>query len=233
MRQSSRNVTVDLTRTLAIVLMVAFHFIYDLRTFGYHDWNIPYGPGWRQWREVIVTLFLLCVGIGMVYAHADFMKWKSFSRRLIQISSAAVLVSVVSYVMYPENWIYFGILHFIAVGTVLSIPLINAPRIALLAAGALLLATYFGYAAVRWPYYELFPALPWRPNDFVPLIPWLSAVWIGIAVGHSRWLKKDPLANAPYQRELAKPGQHSLLIYLVHQPVIIGVLFLIKLISEN
>lgn len=231
MRKSSRNITVDLTRTLAIVLMVAFHFIYDLRTFGYHNWSIPDGAGWRQWREVIVILFLLCVGIGMVYAHAGTVNWKSFSRRLMQITAGAILVSIVTYLIYPENWIYFGILHFIALASILSIPLINAPRMAILAALALLLATYFGYAEERWPYYELFPNLPWFPNDFVPLIPWLSVVWIGIALGHSRWLATDPLANMPYQQALAKPGQHSLIIYLAHQPIIIGALLLISLAS--
>lgn len=231
-RQIGRNTTVDLTRTLAIVLMVMFHFVYDLRTFGYHDWNIPNGPGWRHWRQVIVTLFLLCVGIGLVYAHGHCVKWRNLARRLLQITGAAILVSLASYATYPENWIYFGILHFIAVASVLSIPLVNAPRLALLAAVALLLATHFGVVETRWPYYALFPNLPWHPNDFVPLIPWLSAVWVGIAMGHSRWLEKDPLANVPYQRALAKPGQHSLIIYLVHQPVLIGLLFLIQFIPD-
>ena len=224
MKHVVRNFTVDIVRTIAILMMVVFHFIYDLRTFAYHDWDIPDGPGWKQWRESIVSLFLLCVGVSLVFSHSNSIRWKKFGLRFISILGAAILISIVTFYSYPENWIYFGILHFIAIASLLSLPLVNMPRLAVLAATGLLLATYFDLVNTRWPYYAFFPGLPWHPHDFVPLVPWLALVWIGIALGHSEWLRRDPLSGFPYRSQLVKPGQHSLAIYLLHQPVIIALM---------
>lgn len=227
MEPEKRNVTIDAVRTFALFLMVVFHFIYDLRAFGYHNWDIPDGQGWKQFRELIVSLFLFCVGVSLVYAHSAYIRWKSFLLRLGQITAGAIIVSVATYLIAPTTWIYFGILHFIAAGSLISLTMIRTPRIALLAALILLVATFFGYATPRWPYYELFPALPQHPSDFVPLIPWLALVWIGIAAGHNRWLASDPLRNLRYQRSVSMLGKHALIIYLLHQPILIGILLLV------
>lgn len=227
----SRNVTVDLLRTFAIALMVVFHFIYDLKVYGYHDFNIPNGGVWSYFRRFIISLFLLCAGVGLVYAHSANFHLKKWGTRILSLSLAATGISILTYIIYPKTWVYFGILHFIAAASLLSIPLINRPKTAIFAAIGLLFATYLGYTEIRWPYYVVFPSLPSRPVDFVPLIPWLSLLWLGIALGHSRWLKNDPLSGTVSSQYLVKPGQHSLAIYLIHQPIIFAVLTLVTYVT--
>ena len=220
----ARHISVDVIRTWAIVQMVVFHFIFDLGMFGYHQWQIPDGFGWRHWRYVIVTMFLLCVGIGLVFAHASDVRWSKFWRRLIWIALSAATVSGMTALSHPAQWVYFGVLHFIAVASLLSLPLVQRPRLALLAGCAMVAGTLFGLVSPRWPYYVICPQLPMHPVDFVPLFPWLSAVWFGIWLAHTRWFQSDPLGRWTLPAFLMLPGRHSLLVYMAHQPILVGAL---------
>ena len=223
-----RNVTVDLIRTLAIVLMVIFHFIYDLRSFGYVAWDIPDGPGWKQFRYLILTLFFICVGIGLVYAHGKMIRWRSFWRRFFQLVLAPPLVTAISLLMFPKNWIYFGVLHFILVASLVSLPLVYFPKLALLLGLALITSFNLSWLQSSWPFIYVGQWLPGYANDFVPIIPWLALVWIGIFLGRSEWLARDPLSFVKLKKWQAWPGQHSLLVYLIHQPILVGMLTLIS-----
>lgn len=223
-----RNITVDLMRTLAIVLMVVFHFIYDLRSFGYVAWDIPDGFGWKHFRYLILTLFFLCVGIGLVYAHKAAVRWRDFGRRLLYVLVGAGLVTAMSLVMFPTHWIYFGVLHFIVVASVLALPLVAQPNVALVAGVVMVLAFNLGWIGSGWPFVYIGQWLPSYANDFVPLIPWLGVVWLGIALGHSDTLDRDPLQKVPFNKSLATPGRHSLMIYLVHQPIMVGIISAVR-----
>ncbi|MDN3638683.1 heparan-alpha-glucosaminide N-acetyltransferase [Simiduia curdlanivorans] len=220
----NRNVTVDLIRTLAIVLMVVFHFIYDLRSFGYVAWDIPDGAGWKQFRYVILTLFFICVGIGLAYVHGKQTQWRGFLRRFMQVSVGAALVTAMSLVMFPKNWIYFGVLHFIALASLLALPLARRPQVALWFGLLFIAAFNMGWISSRWPFIYIGQWLPSYANDFVPIIPWFGVVCLGIFLGHSRWLARDPLGMIKLKRWQAWPGKHSLLVYLIHQPILIGLL---------
>lgn len=221
-----RNTTVDLMRTLAIVLMVVFHFIYDLRTFGYHQWDIPDGPGWKHFRYVILTLFFLCVGIGLVYAHSKIIHWQKFWKREFQVLVGALLVTAMSLVMFPANWIYFGVLHFIVLASVLALPFLRYPKLALVAAIVLIAGYNLGLLKSFWPFHwvaQTWPGfLPAYANDWVPLIPWLAVVWLGIWLAHQHWFTQDPLKAIQLPAWAQWPGRHSLLVYLMHQPLLVG-----------
>ena len=129
-----RDLSLDLIRGLAIIMMIAFHFIYDLNSFGFTQ--IPLFTHWLgiAWRCLIVFLFLSAVGISLVLAHKDHLKFKKFLKRIFYLGLAALLVSAGTFVMFPDGWVYFGILHLIWTSSLIAILFVNHPKTALLIA---------------------------------------------------------------------------------------------------
>lgn len=226
---SQRIFTLDLMRTLAIVLMVIFHFIYDLKFFAYVDWNTPDGEGWRSFRHVILILFFLCLGASLHLSHGKKIRWKKFFIRLLQIAISALAITIMSLVMFPNNYIYFGVLHFIAFASLVCIGFASRPTLSILI-GLVIIALYqAGVVSGLWPFTSIRPYLPSYSNDYVGIFPWLGVVFLGIGLGATNWFKSDPLHRWNIHQSLALPGQHSLVIYLVHQPLFFGLFGLLTL----
>ena len=230
-----RNVTLDITRTIAIVLMVVFHFLYDLKFFNFVDWDTPDGHGWKEFRFVIITLFFLCLGVSLTFAYSERFHFKKFALRVGQIVGSALVISIVTYIVLPANWIFFGVLHFLALSAVMVIWFVKLPVLSMLI-GLIIIA--FGvseHLPNRWPFDLLFTGLPSYTNDYVAIQPWLGVVFLGVSIAHSSWLKSDPLKSflttltPKRQKYLLWPGQHSLSIYLLHQPIMLGLLALIAM----
>jgi uncharacterized membrane protein len=231
----NRNFTLDITRTLAIVLMVIFHFIYDLKFFGYIEWNTPDGAGWQQFRWVIISLFFLCLGISLKLAHHKGFRGNKFLKRLAQILVSALLISVATYFAIPSNWIFFGVLHFLAFASCTVVWFVKMPKLSFVIGLVFLLVGAFQLVPSRWPFHLLFDGLPKYTNDYVAIFPWLGMVFLGVTIAHSRCFMSDPLAAALKKRNLNMPasltwpGQHSLSIYVLHQPIMMGLLYLTTL----
>lgn len=227
-----RNFTLDLMRTLAIVLMVIFHFLYDLTHFGWVDWDTPDGEGWRQFRWVIISLFFLALGISLCFAHQPKIMYYKFFKRVLQIAAGALLISVSTYFVIHSNWIFFGVLHFLAFASIVCIGFVKKPRLSFVIGLTFLIVGFAGWVKPRWPFDIFFANLPSYTNDYVAIFPWLGMVFIGITLGHSPWFKSDPLKHLQ-QRQYSKyavwPGQHGLSIYLLHQPILIALLYVVSL----
>jgi uncharacterized membrane protein len=232
----------DALRGVAIVWMTAYHFAFDLNHFGWLHQNFYRDPVWTWQRTLIVSLFLFCAGLGQAVAVHQGQDWPRFWRRWAQVAGCALLVTAGSYLMYPRSFIYFGVLHGIAVMLIVA-RLTASWGGWLWAAGALAIAAKF--AAENWilghPEWEFLnqPAWNWlglvsrKPitEDYVPLVPWLGVMWWGVAAG--QWLLRHrpgwlqgglPSAGAP----LAWLGRWSLSWYMLHQPVLIGLLMLVR-----
>ena len=229
---------VDALRGTAIVWMTAFHFCFDLNQFGYIKQNFYADPFWTWQRATIVSLFVFCAGLSQAIAAHQGQTSQRFWRRWAQVAGCALLVSAGSYLMYPKSFIYFGVLHGIAVMLVvvrfssswgrwlwpLGALAIAMPLIASSAHIYWTEATFLNEKAFNW--LGLISKKP-ITEDYVPLLPWLGVMWWGMAAGQF-WLgRRASWLTVPVPSALAPAawlGRWSLRWYMLHQPVMIGAL---------
>lgn len=231
---------VDIARGAALAAMAIYHFAWDLSFHGLIATDIGGHPGWSAFARAIAGSFLALVGVSLVLALRGGFRAKPFLRRLAMVGGAALAITIATWFAFPRDFIWFGILHCIAVSSVLGLALHRLPAWALavlaalaLAAPSFLAAPFFDAPALRW--IGLMTYFP-RTNDYVPLLPWFGMVLIGMAAARAalnagmaerlaRWKADGRAAGV-----LRWMGRHSLIFYLVHQPALLGALFLVTLV---
>ena len=232
---------VDALRGLSMVWMTVFHLCFDLANAGLIQANFYQDPRWTVQRTCILSLFLLCAGAGQAIALAQAQTWQRFGRRWLQILGCALLVSAGSYLMFPNSFIYFGVLHGMAVMLLIT-RFVGARARSLWLLGAALIALQWlapwAINAGWWDSALNQPSLNWlglistKPitEDYVPLVPWLGVMLWGMAA--MQWVLSRAATHALQQadvaalRPLAFLGRWSLTYYLLHQPVMLGALWL-------
>ena len=232
---SRRIVAVDLARSLALLGMAIFHFTWDLEFFGYIAPGTTLQGGWAIFARLVAGTFLFLAGVSLVLGHGDGIRWRSFLRRLAMVGGAALAITLATFLGMREAFIFFGILHSIAVASVLGLVFLRAPVWMTLFAAvvAWLLPEIFRSSAFdpRWLAWTGLAETPPRSFDFVPVFPWFAACLLGIAVAKVAevagvWDRLRGGRPGPILRAAAWPGRHSLAVYLLHQPVLIGLLWL-------
>jgi uncharacterized membrane protein len=236
----NRYDSLDALRGVAIVWMAIFHFCYDLNHFGWIQQKMLVDPVWTLQRTAIVSLFLFCAGLGQAVATVQGQSWARFWRRWAQVALCAALVSVGSWWMFPKTYIHFGVLHGIAVMLILvrltahwgrALWLLGAVAIAMQYVAAYVHSTSPAWGFLNGKFFNWIGLVAFKPatEDYVPVLPWLGVMWWGMAAG--TWLLRGGakpaivwLENAPAPRALATLGRYSLSFYMVHQPVLMGVL---------
>ena len=226
-QQAPRVEGLDALRGVAIVAMVVYHFCFDLRYFGVARWDFEHDIRWLAARTLILSSFLLIAGISAALARRDPAADARWPRHVAVIGGAALLVTAASAMMFPRSFIWFGVLHAIALSLLLARPLIDRPRAAVaagvivIAAGVMLSSQHFDNRMLGWLGFMTGKPMT---EDYVPLFPWSGVLFLGIAVGHalvaSNFAMLAPLARMP--RALRLLGRHSLAVYLVHQPLLLG-----------
>jgi uncharacterized membrane protein len=222
---------IDALRGGALCLMFVYHFAFDLRFYRVLAADFEHDPFWLGFRTLIVTSFLLLVGVSLVLADRAGARASHFWKRIVVIAACALAATIASWWLFPQTFITFGILHAIAVASILAWPCVRRPALAL-AIGVAVIAGAYAFNA------PLFDSRAWswvgftthKPatEDYVPLFPWAGVVFVGVALGHVLIRTSIPpltrLARAPAW--LTFLGRHSLFVYMVHQPILLGALWL-------
>ncbi len=233
-RPRDRLAVIDLARGAALAAMVAYHATWDLGYLRLTPENAALSPGGRVAAHLIAGSFLLLVGVGMVLMNGSGIRPRPTLLRAARIALAALAITAATWIAFPDSFIFFGILHCIAVSSLLGLPFLFAPvPVTALAAALVVAAPHLVRAEILDApalfFLGLGHASP-RTNDYVPLFPWFGIVLAGIVLGRlglPRLARSGLGAGQPVGRigrAAAFAGRHSLTIYLVHQPLLLGIL---------
>lgn len=230
---SGRFDAVDIVRGLAIAGVVLFHVVWDLEFAGFIS-GVARHPVWLLFGRCLAGSFMLLVGVSLVLAHRSGFRTTPFLKRLVLIALSAAAISAVTWFVFPESFVYFGILHAIAATSLIGLCFIRAPAWASAAAGIAVFAVPFVTSSeifdTRWLAWIGFASNVPPSNDFVPIFPWSGLTLLGIAAtrvalhsGIERRLGTFGLSTTT-ARALAWMGRKSLPIYLLHQPVLLAII---------
>ena len=229
MIKTSRYPVIDCIRGCAIIAMIAYHFGFDLNMQGYISQDINHNSSWQVARSLILGTFLFVAGFSMALAANKNTTHRLI--RLVRIAACAVLVSIGSYLMFPDSWIFFGVLHFVLVGSLICWLVMPYQKLLLMLAMSLLTIGIFYQSSVfNHPLLQWLGMMTFKPitEDYVPLLPWLGVMMIGARMGQwaltkSRlWLFDYKPSNILFPVQWL--GRHSLIVYIIHQPILLGVL---------
>jgi uncharacterized membrane protein len=240
MSGTSRYPEIDLLRGIAIVMMIVFHFVFDLAFFRIVPFDVSEGF-WRYFAYATASLFLLVVGISLAISHAraaSHLHGRALALKFLVrgagIFCCGLLVTVATWWYLQEGFVIFGILHLIGIAVMLS-PLFFRFRTWNAAIGIIFILLGWILSTIPGPLglmvFGIHPLTFWSV-DYTPIFPWMGLVLIGMAAGEFAYpggVRRWVLPELP-GRAIAPVtflGRHSLVIYLVHQPVILLVLYLV------
>lgn len=224
----------DLFRGGAVLLMLVYHFFFDLNYFGVVSIRFQTDPFWLSLRAVIVGGFVLAVGVSLALSTRNGLNLWRFVRRQAVLGMAAGLVSLGTYLIFPLTWVVFGVLHFIFVARILALPFLRLYVLNMvLGVAFILVGLSVQHPVFNHPWLHWLGMMTHKPftEDYVPVLPWLGVLLLGVYIGQSMLRRGQPFLSTalslPGFRMLSWMGRNSLLIYLLHQPLFMGVLYLI------
>ena len=230
-----RILWIDVIRGISILAMITFHFAFDLMYFGFAKSDLIYQPDWRLFERMIASSFLFIAGLSLFITHGSQINWNSFIRRYGVTGFCAVLISIVTYLLFNNDMIRFGILHAISVSGLISLFLLklNTFILVLLAIVIFLINLLIPQPVDGNFFWQWLIYTTETPNslDYRPILPWITPFILGMASYQP--IKKWGLletSNASSHKELSILswlGRNSLIIYLIHQPVLFAGFLLI------
>lgn len=214
----------DFLRGIAIIIMIRGHTIFDLNEF--YGYPIQYSEGFNYYiGRVGAVLFILISGISCSLSRSNF-------KRGIKVLAIAVVLSIATHIYSPEMGIKFGILHFLGTSMLLYSPLRKLNKYGFFVLGTIIFAANFFIHNIQVSFDIFFPlgiiSNNFVSSDYYPLIPYLGIFLYGTGVGKTLYVNKRSIINYDLKENIINwLGRKSLIIYLLHQPVIIIVIELL------
>jgi uncharacterized membrane protein len=248
-KNSGRFIEIDIFRGLALFLMIVAHIVWDLDYFKI----IPLNNNiYSTFSKVIPILFFLIVGISLIVSKKKIENktigeqnryYKNLIVRGLKIIGFGMILTIGSFIFIPDKPVFFGVLHCIGLSIIISVPILKYKNYAFLYS---ILFIFLSLVVTRFtvekPNFLQFIVGIHQTDvmkytvDYFPLLPWLTIIIIGIAVGDllycgdKRTFKLPDLSRYKSLKIFQWIGQHSLGIYLIHQPIIGGLIAFIILI---
>ena len=227
----ARYPVLDAWRGAALYCMLVYHFLFDLFLFDRLSWRVMFGLPLTVLERYIACSFLLCAGVSATLTRSNV-------RRGLVTLLAGVPVMAVSFLVGAPIW--FGVLQCLGLCMLLyaalrrpldRVPLKIAPALWLGLFAAAYIVTESVTVPVRWLFWLGFRFPGYVSYDHFPLLPWfflfLTGTWLGRLLAVSPRLRA--LAGHPAPGALTVPGRHTLWVYLLHQPVLYGAVWLAEI----
>ncbi len=242
---------VDSLRGIAIVMMVTFHLIFDLYYFGVYNFDVHSGFLW-WFARITASMFIFLVGVSLSLSYSRTILKGNYGtqnqlffkylKRGLKIFGYGLIITAVTWIFIGNGFIIFGILHLIGIAIILEYPFLKRKYINLIlgsffiAAGIYLMSFTFDFYGLLW---LGFTPYNFYTLDYFPLLPWLGVVSLGIFLGntlyenYNRRFKLPDLSKNVLIKFSGFLGKHSLLIYLIHQPILLFILYLFGYLDPN
>ncbi len=237
---------IDFLRGLAIIMMILFHLLYDLTYFGEYNLNVHSGF-WLYFGRMTATIFILLVGISLTLSFSRAEKkqnakkkvYQKYLKRGLEVFSWGLIITLTTWIFLRAGFVVFGVLHLIGISIILAYPFLKLRfwnlliGIVFISLGIYLKSFTFGFPWLMWS--GLMPER-FYTVDYFPIFPWFGVILIGLFFGnllypdYTRKFNLCDFSNFAFIRLFCFLGRHSLLIYLIHQPVLIALLYLMGIV---
>jgi len=240
-KNTQRFWQIDVVRGIAVILMIVYHILFDLNFL--NIFSLPlHNLFFRLFLYPIGTLFLLVVGISLVFSYKRYIQkqnqtslFSKYLKRGAILFFVGLLITLFTWIYPHEGFIVFGVIHCIGISIILSYPFISKPNISLLLGSFfVILGIYFSMITITNPYFFWIglKTTSFYTLDYFPLLPWFGVVLIGLFLGQKIYPKlllkyRTPQHIPSAFMPISFIGRYSLVIYLLHQPILFGLLFIL------
>ncbi len=212
---------IDFARGIAVILMLVYHFLFDMYYFGKINLSFEvlyYVP------RFIASMFIFISGLCLSISYRNGCLHRKL-KRAMKLLSLAVLITFATYLLIGDGFVVFGILHFFSVAIVLGLLFVRRPVISFIV-GIVIILLGIPLSYLRFPTYS-FLWLGLIPDgfytlDYVPLIPWFGVFLLGVSFGSMYRPLKD--LKFPLRDFITLLGRNSLKIYMIQHPIIVLIL---------